>query len=99
MNILFVQNDLNPTSGGIARVSNLLYKYLINHGHEVYFLYYLSDNDEIDDSHKFKYQLTMDGKFLYEQVGNFVKQISGGKLHNYTRIVFPFHATNLCKIA
>lgn len=99
MNILFVQNDLNPTSGGIARVSNLLYKYLVSHGHEVYFLYYLSDFDEIEDSHKYKYQLTMEGKCMYSQVGDFVKKIPGGRSHNYTRIVFSFHATNLCKIA
>jgi len=78
MNILFVQNDLNPTSGGIARVSNLLYKIFIKHGYNVYFLYCLSDYDKIDDCHKHKYTLSMDGEYMYRQVFDFVKKIPGG---------------------
>lgn len=52
-----------------------------------FFLYYLSDFEEIEDSHKYKYQLTMDGKCMYSQIGGFVKKIRG-ELYNYTRIFF-----------
>ena len=78
MNILFVQNDLNPSSGGIARVSNLLSAYFKKLGHDVYFLYYLSDNPSIDANHKFKYALTMDSTQMYAQVADYVRSIPGG---------------------
>lgn len=78
MNILFVQNDLNPSSGGIARVSNLLSTYFKKLGHHVYFLYYLSDNPTINANHKFKYTLTMDSAQMYAQVADYVRSIPGG---------------------
>lgn len=78
MNILFVQNDLNPSSGGIARVTSLLSNWLRRQGHNVYYLYYLSDNPEIEPQYKHKYELTMDDKQMYNQVAGFVKGIPGG---------------------
>lgn len=78
MNILFVQNDLNPTSGGIARVTSLLAGWLRKQGHKVYYLYFLSDNSEIEPQYKYKYELTMDDKQMYNQVADFVRNIPGG---------------------
>lgn len=77
MKILYFQNDLNPSSGGIARVSWSLSNYFVNHGHEVFFMYYLSDFDEIDSRHKFKYQFTMDEKLMYRQIADCIKQTGG----------------------
>lgn len=79
MKILFFQNDLNPSSGGIARVSWSLGNYFVNQGHDVHYMYYLSDFDKIDSHHKCKYQFTMDEKLMYRQIGDYIKQVGGGR--------------------
>lgn len=78
MNILFVQNDLNPTTGGIARVTSLLSKWLRSKGHNIYYLYYLSDSPEIEPQYKYKYELSMNAKLMYNQVADFIRNIPGG---------------------
>lgn len=96
-NILFVQNDLNPTSGGIAKVSNILGKYFAKKGHDVYFLYFDSDNEEIDDAHKCKFQLTNNNRLMYKQIADFVKGISGGgRCCSNTVNIFLFHQRCIC---
>ena len=77
MKILFFQNDLNPSSGGIARVSCSLGRYFVKQGHDVYFMYYLSDYDEIDSHRKCKYVFTMDEKLMYSQIEDYLEQVGG----------------------
>lgn len=41
--ILFLESSLDPTRGGIQRVSDLLVDYLTNEGYDIFFFYFLVD--------------------------------------------------------
>lgn len=52
MNILFVENSLDPSIGGIERVTYKLYDFFKSVGHTVFFAYYKFDYEDINNKIK-----------------------------------------------
>ena len=55
MNVLFFCNNLNPSSGGVERVTSLLASFLVSHGIKCFYAYCGDDDNNIDNSLKLRY--------------------------------------------
>ena len=61
MNVLFVEESLDPSLGGIERVTYCLSKYLTKRGIGCYFIYYQNDYPKIEKQYKLKVDLKRQG--------------------------------------
>lgn len=52
MNLLFIESSIDPSRGGVQRVSYSLYDYFESHGISCYFAYYLVGYDKIAENKK-----------------------------------------------
>lgn len=53
-NILFIEESLDPTTGGVQRVTWTVSNYLKKHGYNVFFLYSKIDYSKIEENNKLK---------------------------------------------
>lgn len=71
MNILFVENALRPTRGGVERVTFTLFNGLINVGHKCYIYFREDDFDGVSADNKYR-QHNLSG--IYEQMEACIKR-------------------------
>ncbi len=72
-NILFIELSLNPTNGGVERVSYILSKAFQNNGFENYFLFCDKESDLILESHKLKFNIYDTEDYLFNQFSMFIE--------------------------
>lgn len=72
-NILFIELSLNPTNGGVERVSYILSKAFQNNGYENYFLFCDNDSDLIAENHKLRFNTNNNEEYLYKQFCMFIE--------------------------
>lgn len=71
MNILFIENALRPTRGGVERVTFTLFNGLINVGHKCYIYFREDDFDGVSADNKYR-QHNLSG--IYEQLEACIKR-------------------------
>lgn len=73
MNILFIEDFLNPSTGGVQRVTISLANYLKNFGINSYFCYSDFDYKPIGDKYKIKLSFHTENNYIvYEKFSNFI---------------------------
>ena len=64
MNLLFIESSIDPSRGGVQRVSYSLYDYFESHGISCYFAYYLVGYDKIAENKKLFFSPNGNKKYL-----------------------------------
>ena len=73
-NILFIEHSLDPTLGGVERVSYILSNAFNKHGYQSFFLFCHKDSDLIPEKFKSKFSLQDNTELLYNQFSHFIKE-------------------------
>ncbi|EGF53277.1 glycosyltransferase [Bacteroides fluxus] len=73
-NILFIENSILPSRGGIEKVSDILSQIFEQDGHRCYFAFWHTDNASIQDSKKIKMNLKQPMQVFYNQLSQFIKE-------------------------
>ena len=74
MNVLFFCNNLNPSSGGVERVTSLLAKFFLSHNIKCYYAYCGDDDETVDDSLKLRYKESDDYNNFKAMLSDFLFQ-------------------------
>lgn len=74
MNVLFFCNNLNPSSGGVERVTSLLAKFFLSHNIKCYYAYCGDDDETVDDSLKMRYKESDDYNNFKKMLSDFLFQ-------------------------
>ena len=74
MNVLFFCNNLNPSSGGVERVTSLLAKFFLSHNIKCYYAYCGDDDETVDDSLKMRYKESDDYNNFMKMLSDFLFQ-------------------------
>lgn len=74
MNVLFFCNNLNPSSGGVERVTSLLAKFFLSHNIKCYYAYCGDDDETVDDSLKLRYKESGDYNNFKKLLSDFLFQ-------------------------
>ena len=74
MNILFIESSLDPSRGGIARVTYTLANYFKRQGINCYFAFYCADFNDISVSRKLKFDENSPYADFKAQLINFIKE-------------------------
>lgn len=74
MNVLFFCNNLNPSSGGVERVTSLLAKFFLSHNIKCYYAYCGDDDETVDDSLKLRYKESDDYNNFMKMLSDFLFQ-------------------------
>lgn len=72
MNILYIEQSINPCLGGIEKVTNLISTELERYGHTCFFLYNKEDYDKIPNQKKIKISFNEKYNILYDQIYSFI---------------------------
>ncbi len=94
-NILFIERKLNPTGGGVQRVSYTLGEKFRQEGYHVWYAFYLQDTDTsaIPEESKFRFGIDESLEATYHQFRSFVK------LHNIdTLFAQNVYTKKMCKV-
>lgn len=73
MNILYIEQSLNPSLGGIEKVTKLLSDEFILEGHECFFVFDKTDDVHIDSKHKLKVSYDVSYSIISEQLRTFIE--------------------------
>lgn len=74
MNLLFIESSIDPSRGGVQRVSYSLYDYFESHGISCYFAYYLVGYDKISEDKKLFFSPDGNKKYLLSIFGEFISK-------------------------
>lgn len=74
MNILFWERSLDPSFGGVERVTLLIAKFLEQNGCRCYYMYYGEDYKQIDDFKKLHYSKTAAAEEIKNLLEDFVRE-------------------------
>jgi len=72
-NILFFQDSILPSEGGVPRASDIISKELTRRGYRCYFVFYNADNKEYPVETKLKADLNKPYRFFAASILNFIK--------------------------
>lgn len=72
MNILFLESSIDPSRGGVQRVSYSLFEYFETHGISCYFAYFLVGYDKLSDDRKLFFDPNIGKKKLFQTFTEFV---------------------------
>ena len=73
MNILYIEQSLNPSLGGIEKVTKILSDEFELEGHECFFAFDKTDDARIDSKHKLKVSYNVDYSIISEQLRTFIE--------------------------
>ena len=73
-NILFFQNSILPTNGGVPRVSDIISQELTKRGYKCYFIYYDKDNTDYSSIIKLKIDVKQSYEKIERSVLNFIQE-------------------------
>lgn len=73
MNILFIEQSLDPSLGGIEKVTRKISDKFIQEGHRCYFVYNKTDDDNIESLRKLKVSYNVSYKEFSLLLENFIK--------------------------
>lgn len=74
MNVLFIESSIDPSRGGIQRVSYSLFDYFESHGISCYFAYYLVGYDKLEEERKLCFHPEAKEKELLDTFSEFVSK-------------------------
>ncbi len=72
--ILFIENSILPSRGGIEKVSQLLSDTFVQDGHLCYFAYWHTDNPLIENDRKIRMDLTDSVQSFYARISHFINK-------------------------
>jgi len=106
MNILYLESSIPPSRGGVQRVSWVLSRYFNEHGHDMFFAFWVKDSEEVDEYHKLR--IGHDGKLenFVDKLLSFVRDrdiqliINQGCIgKSMVRFINEMHKSNIhCKV-
>lgn len=73
MNILYIEQSLNPSLGGIEKVTKILSDEFALEGHECFFVFDKTDDARIDSKHKLKVSYNVGYSIISEQLRTFIE--------------------------
>lgn len=71
MNILYIEQSINPCLGGIEKVTSIISTELEKYGHNCFFLFNKEDYDKIPNQKKIKISYNEKYDILYNKINNF----------------------------
>lgn len=74
MNILYIEQSINPCLGGIEKVTNIISTELEKYGHNCFFLFNKEDYDKVPDQKKIKISYKEEYNTLYNKINDFTKR-------------------------
>lgn len=73
MNILYIEQSLNPSLGGIEKVTKILSDEFIKEGHECFFVFNKIDDTGVDSKHKLKVSYDVSYSIISKQLQAFIE--------------------------
>lgn len=73
-NILFIENSILPSRGGIEKVSDILSQLFEQDGHHCFFAFWHTDNTSIDENKKIRINFKQSKYAFYNQLNLFIKE-------------------------
>lgn len=73
MNILYIEQSLNPSLGGIEKVTKILSDEFALEGHECFFVFNKIDDVHIDSKHKLKVSYSVSYSIISKQLQTFIE--------------------------